>query len=63
MKESTEKTNPVSVAPDKVKLNPIQAHRLSSLLNISVKEVEGRDIAELSETLKWNAEPDFFRFR
>jgi hypothetical protein len=63
MKESTKKTNPVSVAPDKVKLNPIQAHRLSSLLNINVKEVEGRDIAELSESLKWNAEPDFFRFR
>jgi hypothetical protein len=52
-----------NLAPDKVKLNRIQAQRLSSLTNISVKEIEGRDIAQLSESLKWQIDPNYFLFR
>src|ERR1700722_16201066 len=66
MKDSTPKKKNVSAvngAPDKVKLNPIQAERLSSLTNINIKEIEGRDIAELSESLKWTIDRDFFLFR
>lgn len=63
MKEAKPKNPKAHVAPDKVKLNRIQAHRLASLANIDVKEIEGRDIAQLSETLKWRIDPEYFLFR
>ena len=65
MKDSKQKTSSsaATVPPDKVKINPIQAQRLASLTNIDVKEIEGWDIAELSESLKWRVEPEWFRFR
>ncbi len=59
-KNRSQKTD---LTPDKVKLNPIQAQRLSNLTNINVKEIEGRDIAQLSESLKWQVDPNFFLFR
>jgi len=52
-----------NLTPDKVKLNRIQAQRLSSLTNVNIKEIEGRDIAQLSESLKWQIDPNFFLFR
>jgi len=52
-----------SVPPDKMKLNRLQAQRLSQLTNIDVKQIEGRDIAQLSEELKWQIDPDYFLFR
>ena len=63
MKEPKPKNPGATLAPDKVKLNRIQAQRLSSLTNISVKEIEGRDLAELSESFKWRIDPDYFLFR
>ncbi len=63
MKEPKPKNPGATLAPDKVKLNRIQAQRLSSLTNISVKEIEGRDLAQLSESLKWRVDPNFFLFR
>src|SRR5260370_39243321 len=49
--------------PDKVKLNRIQAQPLSKLTNVSAKEIEGLDIAQLSESLKWQIDPELFLFR
>jgi hypothetical protein len=65
MKESKLKNNALTTkqSPDKIKLNRIQAERLSSLANIDVKQIEGRDVAELSESLKWLIDPEWFRFR
>ncbi len=65
MKESQQKNRAqaANIPPDKVKLNQIQAQRLSSITNVSIKEIEGRDIAQLSESLKWKIDPEYFRFR
>lgn len=49
--------------PDKVKVNRIQAQRLSQLANVPAKEIEGRNIAQLSEELKWRIDPEWFGFR
>ena len=58
-----EKRPATNVTPDKVKLNRIQAQRFSQLTNIDVKKFEGRDIAHLSESLKWQVDPEYFLFR
>src|SRR5258707_9542964 len=65
MKEPKQKsrTHAANVSPDKVKLNRIQAQRLSTLTNINIQEIEGHDIAQLSESLKWKIDPDYFLFR
>ena len=64
MKKPTENKAPAAnLPPDKIKLNPIQAERLANLTNIDVKEIEGRDIAQLSESLKWNIDREWFFFR
>jgi hypothetical protein len=63
MSDPKEKTQVKVVSPDKVKLNRIQAQRLSSLTKVNVKEIEGRDIAELSTSLKWRIDPEWFLFR
>ncbi len=52
-----------SVPPDKIKLNRLQAQRLSQLAKIDIKQIEGRDIAQLSEELKWQIDPEWFLFR
>ncbi len=51
------------VPPDRIKLSAIQSQRLSSLTNVGLDEIEGRTIAELSESLKWRIDPDCFLFR
>src|SRR5258708_14762817 len=65
MKESQQKNRAkaANIPPDKVKLNQIQAQRLSSITNVSIKELERRDIPQLSESLKWKIDPEYFRFR
>ena len=45
-----------SGTPDRVRLNQIQASRLSQLTNIDIREIEGRDTLQLSESLKWRIE-------
>jgi len=52
-----------SGTPDRVRLNQIQASRLSQLTNIDIREIEGRDTLQLSESLKWRIDPDYFLFR
>lgn len=63
MNSKQNRNKAASVTPDKVKLNRIQAQRLSNLTNVSIKEIEGHDIAHLSETLKWQIDPAYFLFR
>src|SRR5258708_311818 len=65
MKESQKKirAQAANIPPDEVKLNKIQAQRRTSITNVSIKEIEGRDIAQLSESLKWKIDPEYCRFR
>ena len=49
--------------PDQVVLNKIQQKRLASLSGVSVKEIEGKNVAELAERLKWVIDPNIFFFR
>lgn len=51
------------VGPDKIKLTPLQAQRLSRLSGVNIAKIEGRDIAQLSESLKWVVDPGYFGFR
>ena len=53
----------VATAPDKMKLTRLQAQRLSRLANVDIEKIEGRDIAQLSEQLKWVIDPGYFLFR
>lgn len=57
-------TSPRSeLAPDQRKLTDVQAKRLSAMSGVSVKEVAGRTIAELSDRFKWLIDPNLFFFR
>lgn len=60
-KNSTSK--PAIVAPDRIKLTGLQAQRLQQIANVDIAEIDGRNIAELSESLKWVVDPILFRFR
>src|SRR5579864_4092746 len=62
-KPKQDKGHSANVPPDKVKLTRIQAHRLSQLTHVDIKKIEGRDIAQLSESLKWQIDPADFLFR
>jgi hypothetical protein len=52
-----------TVLPDELKLNRMQAERLSSLTSININEIENRSIAELKDQLEWRVDPEWFRFR
>ena len=49
--------------PDTRRLTGIQARRLAERANVPLKEIEGRNIAELSRALKWQIDPELFLFR
>ena len=49
--------------PDRQPINKIQAQRLASLTGVSVKEITGSSVVELSEKLKWRIDPELFFFR
>ncbi|GGF23695.1 hypothetical protein GCM10011611_32240 [Aliidongia dinghuensis] len=53
----------ISTTPDKVKLTGLQAQRLAQLTGTEASKIEGRDIAELSEALKWQIDPINFLFQ
>jgi hypothetical protein len=44
-KSAQDNAQVVSVTPDKVRLNRVQARRLSQLTNVRIEEIEGRDMA------------------
>jgi hypothetical protein len=48
--------------PDQVILNKIQQKRLAMLSGVSEKEIKGKNIAELSDKLKWHIDPRIFFF-
>ena len=49
--------------PDRRRVTRIQAQRLSQLADVPFKEIEGRSIAELSDSLKWQIDPELLLFR
>jgi len=55
------KTQKEKVNPDQVVLNPIQQKRLASIADIDAKEISGKNIGQLSDTLKWRVQPHIFR--
>jgi hypothetical protein len=62
MNEASSKQAAV-LPPDQVKLNSIQASRLSSLSSVNISEIKGRSVANLSEFLKWQIDPEWLFFR
>jgi hypothetical protein len=64
MSESKQKNQAqaANLTPDKIKLNRIQAKRLADLTSVDVKEIQGQNIAQLSESLKWRIDPNYFLF-
>ncbi len=57
-----EKTTGKKLYPDQVILNKIQLKRFAMLTGIDEKEFKGKNIAELSDKLKWHVDPKFFLF-
>jgi hypothetical protein len=56
------KKTPKVVAPDERPLAALQASRLSRLSGVAVEEIEGRSIAELAKSLRWQIDPWWFLF-
>jgi hypothetical protein len=52
-----------NVAPDQMKLTARQAERLSSMTGVSVADLKGATIADLTEKLKWRIDPNLLLFR
>jgi hypothetical protein len=50
-------------APDMVPLSSIQQKRLAALTEVDEASIKDKTIAQLSDTLKWEIDPRFFRFR
>jgi hypothetical protein len=59
----SKQSDAVKMTPDKARLTRLQAQRLSRLANVDIEKVEGQDIAQLSESLKWEIDPGYFLFR
>ena len=53
----------IETAPDQRKLTTRQAARLSSVSDVSAKELTGLTIAEASQRFKWQIDPNLFFFR
>jgi hypothetical protein len=51
------------ITPDRRPLNTLQAQRLSALADVDAKQLKGRSVLELSDTLKWHVDPRLFFFR
>ncbi len=51
-----------SLAPDVSPITGVQAQRFAALAGVPIAEVEGRSIAELSQSLKWQVDPNLFLF-
>ena len=54
---------PAQAAPEKVKINLLQAERLAALTNLDAREVHGQTVAELADTLRFRIDPELFFFR
>lgn len=53
----------MKTTPDRIKLGPVQASRLSRMTGLPAQELQGKTIADLSDSLKWKIHPDLFLFR
>jgi hypothetical protein len=61
--EKSSNAQAMKTTPDKIKLGPAQASRLSKLTGLAAQELQGKTIAYLSDSLKWKIPPDLFLFR
>ena len=61
--EQPQKNEQPQLNPDQVVLNKIQQKRLAALSGISAKEIGGKNIAQLTEALKWRIDPRIFFFQ
>jgi hypothetical protein len=53
----------VATPPDEMKLNSIQALRMSKLTGLDAKELAGQQIGELAERLRWDIDLELLLFR
>ncbi len=57
------KRRPARETPDKIKLTPLQAGRLSALSGVQVAELQDQTVADLIERYLWRIDPELFLFR
>lgn len=50
------------IPPDQVVLNKIQLKRMATLADVKQEEISGKNIAQLSDILKWKIDPRLFLF-
>ncbi len=62
---NTEKSNAhaMRTTPDQIKLGAAQASRLSKMTGFPAHELQGKTVADLSDSLKWKIPPDLFLFK
>lgn len=48
--------------PDQIALNPLQVKHLAAMAGVDENEISGKNIAELSQQLKWKIDPKLFLF-
>jgi hypothetical protein len=53
----------MTTSPDQLKVNAIQAGRLAALTGLEAKELEGKTIATLTESLRWEIDLELLLFR
>ncbi|MEP7264241.1 MAG: hypothetical protein ABI772_07080 [Bacteroidota bacterium] len=51
------------IEPDQVILTKIQATRLAALADVDIEEISGKNIAQLTDLLRWRVDPRIFRFK
>ncbi|MFE4106303.1 hypothetical protein [Almyronema epifaneia] len=51
------------INPDRQPLNKLQSQRLAALSELSVKEIAGLSVAEISEKFRWRIDPELLLFR
>lgn len=52
-----------NLTPDRQPIKPLQAQRLAALTGLKAEDVVNKNVAELSEQLKWQIDPELFLFR
>lgn len=58
-----ERVSQLTLTPDKRKLTTRQAERVSKLSGVSAKDLQGATIADATERLRWQIDPQIFFFK
>src|SRR5687768_10081792 len=51
------------IKPEQRSITELQAERLAALSDISVRELSGKNIVQLSDSFKWRIDPELLFFR